>query len=264
MRKSRQLKIKNEKLEIKTRGLIYLFLVSAFGFLAFLIFKVLTLEKFIYVNKVVDGSAEIIIVDPSKSKITKYLIPFDTELDSARGYGIYKISSLWSISEKDNNGKLVPETITKNYSLPVYLWRNCVKWKDNCKSNLNIFQKVKIFFSKGIKISDEKINSTNITNSILIQFLNQEFIDLTPKIEVEDLTGSLNTLAKVSKIIEVLGGKIVSNSKGYDTNLDCIIYGQQIKYVHIFSNIFNCEEQIDNKLRTDLKIRLGAKFAERF
>ncbi len=73
---------------------MFLFLILL-GFLAFFIFRVLTLDKFIYVNKADDGSAEII------SDSFRYKIPADTELYSARGYGKYKISSLWQLSEKD-------------------------------------------------------------------------------------------------------------------------------------------------------------------
>ena len=78
-----------------------------FVFLSFIIFKVITVDEFIYVNKTEVGDAEII------GNTFKYKIPADTKLNSTRGYGEYKISSLWSLSEKDNNGRLVPETIEK-------------------------------------------------------------------------------------------------------------------------------------------------------
>ena len=230
----------------------------AFAFLVFIIFKVATVDKFIYVNKTEAGDAEIIIVDSKQSRIIKYLIPFETELDSARGYGKYKISSLWTLSEKNNNGKLISETIAKNLFLPVYLWKNEVK------SNLNIYQKIRVFFNKSNKNIDLEINSTKLPNSDLIQFVNPEFIEIIPKIEVEDLTNSLNTLDKVSNIIEVAGGKITSNSRGYDADLDCEIYGKKLEVVNIFSNIFSCNSSVDETLSTDLKIRLGAKFSERF
>lgn len=224
----------------------------------FLIFKVLTLDKFIYVNKGDEGSAEIIIIDSTSDRNLKYLVQKDTMLDSARGYGTYKISSLWSLSEKDNNGKLIPETIAKNYSLPIYLW------KDGGRSNLDVFQKIRLLFTPTKKIIATKIEDTKLPNSILIQFVEPNLTDMTPKIDVEDLTDSFDTLDKVSKVIEVVGGKITSNSKGFDADLDCEIYGKDPKLTHIFSLIFSCHEKNDKTLTSDLKIRLGAKFAERF
>ena len=137
-------------------------------------------------------------------------------------------------------------------------------WKNERKSNLNIYQKISVLFSKKDKNIVSEINSTKLPNSILIQFVDPEFVEVIPKIEVEDLTNSLNTLDKVSKIIEVSGGKITSNSKGYDADLDCEIYGKEYKFVHIFSSIFNCDEKIVDTLNTDLKIRLGTEFAKRF
>ena len=74
-------------------GLIF-FLVLALISTIVISFKVLTLDKFIYVTKEEGGSAEIIIVDPNKDKTLKYKILNETELDSARGYGNYKLSSL--------------------------------------------------------------------------------------------------------------------------------------------------------------------------
>lgn len=246
MRKSRS------KSKIKIRIILYVLIILGFAFLAFLIFKILTLEKFIYVNKSEDGSAEII----TDSFI--YKIPADTELESARGYGKYKLSSLWTLSQKDNIGKLIPETIAKNFSLPVFLW------KDGNRSNLNVYQKIKIIFSKVNRSDEIKINSTKLSNSILIQFINPELAEITPKIDVEDLTNNLGTLEKVSKIIEVLGGKITTNSKGYDANLDCEISGKEMELINIFSSVFDCEKREDKTLPSDLKIRLGVKFAERF
>ncbi len=236
----------------KKKSWFIIFTLLVFVFLSFIIFKVITVDEFIYVNKTEVGDAEII------GNTFKYKIPADTKLNSTRGYGEYKISSLWSLSEKDNNGRLVPETIAKNYFLPVSYWKN------KTKSNLNIYQKISVLFSKKDKNIVSEINSTKLPNSILIQFVNPEFEEVIPKIEVEDLTNSLNTLNKVSKIIEVAGGKITSNSKGYDADLDCEIYGKKIEIINIFSNIFSCDKKVDTTLTTDLKIRLGAKFSERF
>ncbi len=59
-----------------------------------------------------------------------------------------------------------------------------------------------------------------------------------------------------------MGGKITSNSKGYDANLDCEIMSNDLKLARIFADILDCRV-----LKSDssiLKIKLGAKFADRF
>lgn len=224
------------------------------------LYKIFTLDKYIYVNKVTDGSAEIVIVDPTEDKIIRYIIPADTMMSSSKGYGEYKLSSLWLLSEKDEvKGKLVAESIAKNFSLPVYLW------KDGKNSNLNLYQKIKSFLNKRrIDDYDSVIDSSSLSNSILINFVDPNFSDFTPTVDVDDLTGTLNTIDKLSKIIDTIGGKITSNSKGFDNELDCEISGKNQKIVDIFSEIINCKIVKDSSLTTDLKIRLGAKFAERF
>jgi len=250
MRRSNS-KIKGQKLKVKVIYIFVLILFLVFSFLIFIFFKVVTLEKFIYVNKASDGSAEII------SDSFKYKIPADTELESARRYGKYKLSSLWQLSEKDEvGGKLITETIVKNYSLPVFLW------KDKNKSNLNIYQKIQVFFNGKKKNIDFIISSSKIPSSILIQFVDPTFIEVTPKIDVYDLTGSLNTLDRVSKIIEVMGGKITSNSKGYDENLNCEILSNDLKLARIFANILDCKVLESDS--STLRIKLGAKFVDRF
>lgn len=261
MRKSNRRKLKTKNSKSKINFFVLLSLIILVLGLAFLImFKVFMLPKFIYVNKTENGGAEIIIIDSSLDKELKYLIPYDTELNSARNYGTYKMSSLWILSEKNSiGGKLIAETVTKNYFLPIYLWR------DNTRSNLSLLQRIKIFFTKRNSLGYEAtIMSTNLPNSILINFINPSFTDFIPKIEVEDLTGNIGIIGKISNIIEVIGGKITSNSKGYDENLNCEISGRDENVVRIFSEVLNCDEVKNELTNTDLRIRLGAKFVDRF
>ncbi len=231
------------------------------GYFVFLIFRVLTLDKFIYVNKVGVGDAEIIIVDPKADKTIRYLIPAENELDSARSYGNYKLGSLWTLSQKDENeGKLVAETITKNYSLPVFLWKN------GKNSNLSLYQKISAFLSRN-RFSEYDLkfdSSSNLPNYVFINFVEDQFVQTVPKIEVEDLTGDSTLAEKISKIIETTGGKITSNSKGYDKELDCKIVTKNSKIAKIYLQLFNCELILDKNLNGDLKLSLGAKFAQRF
>ncbi|EKE05861.1 MAG: hypothetical protein ACD_19C00176G0083 [uncultured bacterium] len=256
MRRSNHKRKQNSRWPLAIGLLFFL----AFVFLSFVIFKVLTLDKFVYVNKTEVGDAEIIITDSRNDKIIKYLIPAETELVSTRGYGKYKLESLWILSQKDViKGGLVAETITKNYALPIYLW------KDGNDTNLTLFQRIKAFTLKRKTVKyDSEFKSFKLANSIIINFVEDEFTQITPKIEIEDLTGEQNLIEKISKIIEITGGKIYSNSKGYNKDLDCEISSKKAETSKIFIKLFNCRSKIDISISTDVKIILGAKFAERF
>lgn len=260
MRRSERRKKQNSHWLLAVVRWLGLFIFLVFCFLSFTAFKVMTLDKFFYLNKTSAGDGEVIIVDPQKDETLKYLIPAEIEFEASGGYGSYKLSSLWLLSEKDpQSGKLVTDTVVKNFSLPIYLWKN------DAKSNLTIYQKIKIFLSVKKNANYEaKITNNKINNSILINFVNSQYLDNVLKIEVEDLTGTQYVIDKVSRIIEVIGSKISNNSKGYDTELDCEIIVKEVKIAEPLNNIFNCKVLIDSLLSSDIKLRLGAKFARRF
>lgn len=229
---------------------IGLFLLLAFGFLSFIFYRIFTLDDFIYVNRTDMGDAEIIGDD------FKYKIPADTELASTRGYGKYKLSSLWTLNEKDDG--LVAETITKNLFLPVKLW------KDGQKGNLSLLQRAKIYLTSNSSVISEDLELDNVPNSVFVKFVDQNFLDFVPRIEIEDLTGTTDTIDRILKIVETIGGKIVLNSKGYDKNFDCEVSGLNLKYVDIFADVLNCDSREAKLEASDVKIKLGAKFADRF
>jgi len=250
MRKHNRKIVKNKKSKIKIFAISFFFIVI---FLLLSIFvKSLVLEKFIFVNKTDSGDGEITIIDAKNDVFIKYLIDGDTEVDSSEDYGKYKLNSLWKLSEKEvNSESLVSDTIRKTYSIPVFLWKN------GMKSNLSFMQLVK---SRLVKYEDRKFG-----NSELINFADKYFSETVDSIEVVDMTGEIGLIGKVSNLIEVMGGKITINSKGYDESLDCVISGKDTRNVSYLNNIFKCEVfDHGDKNEVDLYIKLGSKFAERF
>lgn len=221
---------------------------------SFIFYKVLTLDDFVYVNKTKEGGAEII------GNSFKYVVPFDAVLDSTRGYGIYKLESLWKLSEKDERkGMVVTESIVKNYHLPVYLWKN------GGSTNLSLYQRISVLVSKNIsEVSDFKFGIKELPGSILINFIQDTIVDESLKFEVEDLTGTQSVIEDVSKIIEVSGAKISTNSKGYDSDLDCEILSSGSKSALFFANLFDCKYVAEKELNGVVRFRLGGKFASRF
>jgi hypothetical protein len=255
--KRREKEGNNLKLPLVVAVVIVLLLLS----ILFVFFKVLTLGKFVYVNKLNDGSSEIVIVDPQEDDVVKYLFSSDINVDSSRNYGIYKLGNLWSLSQKDPiKGRLVTETITKNFAIPIFLW------KDGKDTNLSFYQKIKSLLIEKRKIGyQSRIDTNKLPESLYINFVNSEMVDSTPSVELDDLTGEPDLIDKVSRIIDVFGGKITSNSKGYEKDLECEISGKNREIVKSFAKIFECKiNDDDNMLITDVRIRLGAKFAERF
>ncbi|MEK7472989.1 MAG: hypothetical protein AAB625_03040 [Patescibacteria group bacterium] len=247
-------KLRNNKIFFS----IFIFLL--FIFLAIIFFKISTLDKFIYVTKTSDNLTKIIVVDSKKDKNIIYKIPAGTLLKSSRGLGEYKIESLWILGKKENfEGKLVSESISSNYSIPLYLW------KDGVKTNLNIFQRIKVFFNKYQNDNNDlEFVSFDLPSSILIDFINNDIQEAGLSVELNDLTGDQNVVKNVSSILGNLGTKISTYTKGYEEDFDCQIYGSNTKAVKIIANIFGCKISKEDVTTSDIKIKLGGKFADRF
>lgn len=256
-RYNRTKKNRNKKLFVFIAVILF---VLIFSFLAFIFFKVSTLDKFVYVNRTKNGLTQVVVNDSPKDRVITYNIAKDTILISSRGFGEYKIESLWVLAKKENfEGKLVSESISSNYLIPLYLW------KDNLKTNLNIYQRIKVFFSKYQNNNIEReLTSFDLPNSILIDFIDNDIQEASLSVELDDLTSDPNVINSVSAILGNLGTKISLYTKGYEENFDCEIYGKNIKAVKIISNIFDCKINETEVIASDIKIKLGAKFADRF
>lgn len=248
-------------LKIKIIKLIMSFVFFlAFVFLAVIFFKVSTLEKFIYVNNK-DGNAEIIIVDSKKNNTTKIFIDKDFKLESTRNLGEYKLGSLWILGEKEKyQGKLLSETITKNFAIPIYLWKN------EKYSNLNLYQKIKVYLITRRSKNDYDYSLTTkiLKDTVLVNFTDPFVADNLPKVRIEDLTGGYGQVNIISKILNIIGFKTVDYFKGYDEKLDCEVIGKNKLYNKIVANIFTCEDKIDLNKPWDLELRVGKIFADRF
>lgn len=283
MRRYKHIKSKiNKKNKIKKiTNILYLFIFLIISFLLFVYIKVGNLDKFIFVNNFNDDT-EIVVIDPKKNKIIKMIIPGNTQIIASRGLGTYKINSLWKLGEKEGyKGSLVAESIKKSLLLPVYLW------KDEIKTNLSLWQRIKVILLEtklanyevikvnlaDIKVLKEKkltdgtsgfIVNSKIPDSISIYFVETLMAESVSKIEIEDLTGNITVTEYFSKIMGVMGAKITSYSKGFDKSLDCEIIGKDKKLIKIVADIFDCNEIIDSSLLVDLKVRLGERFVNRF
>lgn len=258
VKRHKEKRIKNVKNKRILVFWLVLFLISALIFFVFLIFKIQTLKKFAYVNNS-DGNVEVIVIDSQKDKYLKILIDKDFNVQSSRNYGQYKIGNLWVLGQKDGlRGKLVAETVTKNFAIPIYLW------KDGRYSNLNLFQVIKSsIVQKQLFEYDYTLKTTNTPDGVLINFANSETELTSPKLEIVDLTGTNNLAENIVNILGVYGVKATSYSKGYDENLDCEIGGFNKTLVDVVSKIFSCQKKLDDG-EADLRIRIGKAFADRF
>lgn len=249
MRRYNRIVNQNKKSRIK----LYFLLISLLVILlvSYLVINIFLTDKFTFVNKNENGDVEVLVVDTGENNSIKYVFDGSTEVEASGGYGNYKLSSLWKLSEKDKNeGKLVADTMRKNYALPIFLWKN------ERKSNLTYYQRTRLKF---VKFEERKFVPSEVIN-----FRDLYFSENIKSVEVIDMSGEVGLIDFVSKIIEVMGGKITLNSKGYDKDLDCIMSSKNEKLIKYANKIFECKIEDAGNISVDLSIKLGAKFAERF
>ncbi len=260
MQRYKQKKTNNSSKSRIVSVIILFLILFTFFYFAIFIYKYYSLDKFIFVNRTPNGGAEVIIADTENDEIHKYVFSENFELNVSRNYGVYKLKNIWELGEKHNlNGRLMAETLVKNFNLPVYFWKN------NNVSNLSILQKVRYFFlEKGANVTQDNILKKDIPDSVSINFTNDDFIVNTPRISIEDHSGEYGLVDHISKIVDILGGKVVHNSSGEEEDIECELTYKDHKNIYIFSNLFGCSLIEDKNLEFDYKIKVGAKFSDRF
>ena len=255
-------KVKIKKKEIKIRRIFIVAVVLVFFIfilLGFVAFKVLTLPKFSYVLKAGEKT-QIVVVDTESDKYDKFELDGDLQVETAGGFGKYKIESLWKLSEaKGLGGKPVTQTIVKNFSLPLYLW------KSDRETNLNIFQNIKSYLLGSKVFGDiHIIDEPDIPEFIVVRFVDRNISEASPKIRVEDLTGK-NMAGLIDQTLGVYGVKLELISRGFDEKVDCEVGGTNQLLINQVRLIFDCNKaDILEDKDVDLVIKIGQVFADRF
>lgn len=309
MRKSARLqRIKSETIKKPNWRLIKLIIIPAFLLAILLFIKSSTRHwngsdklSYAYINK--DGDVAVTVLDPKLSEETTMIIPGDTQVNVAGGYGLFRIKNVWQlgVNEKMGGGQLLSSTITKNFLFPVNLWanENVANLEDG-----SLFGAMHFVFAPGgtdIPFGDrlamalfalrvQSINKTdinlgtskflnnttlsdgqpgyvlngNISERLTIYFSDNNMANSNLTVEISDATGQYGLGNQVGQIIQVLGGKVVSVDKiEPNSDLDCLVTGENHIVDIKIATVFGCKVSA-NKGNFDVEVRLGEKFANRF
>lgn len=287
MPKSRRIKRKKrkqrERKNKKRIGLLWLVgMVLVVVFIAYFVYKLSIIQKFSYVQMLNFGDTEVVVYDPKKEKITRILIPGDTQLELSYNLGDYRLKNAWKLAEtEDLEGVLITRTLVKNFSIPVYLY------KIEGLSNLDIFKRVKIWMIEkrlgGVSVVQYDLRETRVLKEkrlldgetgftikeeipsyITVNFAEPEFGEFVPKVDIVDKTGDYRISDSVSKVLSVMGAKVSSYSKSTPEEFNCMVSGKNQMQVKTTALIFNCEVGEDLVGESDLQIILGKDFVKNF
>lgn len=254
-----------------------------------------------------DENGNIVVSTFSKKEkeITLINIPPNTQLEVSRQLGSWKAKSLWQLGINEKyEGKLLQETITKNFHFPVSIWAdkeafgfvsgNLIKLIKAAffpyRSNLSFGDRLTLFFIS-FGIQNEKINyydlsemgvlkKTKLTDgeegyivlkeipiNIMSSFSESFNPDFGYMVQVINATGSRSMAENIGKTVESMGFKITSikEETSVDNDTDCLIYGKNKDIINKISLIYSCKEE-DNKNNDgfDIVIKLGSKFSRRY
>ncbi|HKB88613.1 MAG TPA: hypothetical protein VKC53_03095 [Patescibacteria group bacterium] len=300
----RKKRIENSKTKSRVFGLLIKVVIPvALILLLLLVIKLNTKywnghDKLSFVTNNPDGTVLVTVLDPLLNEETNLVIPGDTEVNVARGYGTLRIKNVWQLGLNEKlGGGLLAQTLTESFLFPTNLWSD--HGSDN---TLNFIFKTK---NTNIPFGDRlfaglfalKIKAANKTDIDLAksQFLHKEVLtDGKPgyvimgtinsrltiyfsdnnmsdtatgknlKFSLTDATGKSGVAGNVGQILEVLGGKVVAIDKvAKDDSLDCEVNGSNNYAVKKVADLFSCRKIMGNG-SFDLELRLGAKFAKRF
>lgn len=300
--RSAQRKARLEKTKTKNRFLGILFKIIIPLTVVLFVFLYIKLNtrywdgesKVSFVFQTTDGNVSVTILDPKLNEETTLIIPGDTQVDVARGYGTIRLKNVWQLGVNEGlEGGLLPQTLTKNFLFPTNLWSDTSidnVWKfvfSTKKTNipfgdrlmagffvmrLSGIEKTEIdlvksqFLHKKILVDGQSgyVISGPATTRLTVYFSDNKMADKNIKFSLVDLTGSYGIANNVGSILEVLGGKVVAvDKKSTDESLDCEVFGKNKYVVKKVGLLFSCKE-ISGESNFDVEMIMGSKFAKRF
>lgn len=248
-----------------------------------------------------NGDVEVEIFDPMSDSIVSLTIPGDTEVDTARQLGKWRLKNVPKLGAKEGiGGQLLSETLTKYFKFPVYVWSEDPASgfaNENLgsalralfapyKTNLQIGDRLRIFLY-GLNVKNYKKESLDLTNSkylksgtlsdgdkgyilsgkiptnILALFAQPQFSKGYGKTKIID-RGTEQFGKEVGEILEVVGLKVVSVNDETEDDSDCTVSGKNKEMVGFVSRIFNCQEETSDTEGFDVILTIGKNFDKRF
>lgn len=239
-------------------------------------------DKIGIVNQKENGDAEVTLVDPKLDEIVSLTVPGNTEVEVAKNLGTMRLKNVWQLGINEGvGGNLVAQTVTRNFLFPVFLWRD-IKGKTNIPLGDRVYLKLfdlktknperteidlgKSQFLKRELLKDGEIGFRlygEMSERLTAYFADDDFAGKDVKIYIKDATGSFGVAQRLGRIVEVVGGKVVTIEKLPLEDSDCTVLGKDKKIVSKISKLFSCKAGRGNT-DYDLEIRLGKGFAARF
>lgn len=230
----------------------------------------------------------VLVFDPSLGEEVELVIPGETEVDVSQNLGNIRLKNVLKLGENEGLGlALLPKTITKSFMFPVTLFSdkspNTLEFITTKNSNIPLGDRILIMvFSKKVKNLDKSVIDLaksqfvvkakladgiagykipgEISNRLTFYFSDNEFVEGKVRAYIKDATGSFGAAERLGKIIEVMGGKVVTVEKSQKEEVACIIKSKSKSIANKIAKLFDCKINSD-PTEFELEITLGSKFS---
>ncbi|MBI2065906.1 hypothetical protein HYT60_00125 [Candidatus Woesebacteria bacterium] len=251
-----------------------------------------------------EGEIVVSVFDPLGESITNIVVPGATQLTVSRQLGIFRAKSIWQLGENEGiGGKLLAETIVKNFNFPVNSWgeENLRALTDGefpgilksvlvpGKTNLKVGDRIKMaIFSLGVASpkrvyvdlkegnylrkarlvdGDEGYVISGASLEKLLPLFSENGISQKNlRAAILDSTGGAGAIVnEVGTTLEVMGLKVAAVSRKASLDTDCTFRTKDEELVKKVSSVFSCiREKRGTEGNFDLEITVGAAFAKRY
>lgn len=247
-----------------------------------------------------EGNVNIVTFDPKLSEISTIYIPENTQVDAARGLGVWKLGSIWELGEQEGvGGELLAQTVTKHFKFPVASWADMLalglrgeRLSDGLKAialpyetNLTLGDKLGIFlFSLSVKNPNRVeidlsqtsyLKKQNLVDGtagfvtsgappagILAIFVDDEISQKALRIKLVDKTGEPGLAEEVGEILESLGGKIAVIEKAGVQEGQCTIRAKESEIGERLIRFLPCGFSDKGVGAFDIEIEIGEEFSK--
>lgn len=248
------------------------------------------------------GDVQVTVFDPVNGEIANILIPGNTEVEVSRRLGVWKLRSVWELGRnEDLGGKLLVETLAKNFRIPVYAWSEEGAMKllnpgfksvlnllsGTYETNLSVGDRLRLMLfslqTPGAKRADLDLSESIFlkmgtlkdgevgytltdmeSNRVLSYFSYTPTDDGMVTILIKDGTGEYGVAQSVGALVETIGGKIAAIQKEEPRDFDCSVIGDAEAIVSAVAKVYSCEIGKNKESGFNVEVSLGRKFTERF
>lgn len=260
-------------------------------------------DKLILAINSPNGDIVVSTFDPNLGEVTNITIPGSTQVNVSRQLGTWKLRSVWALGQNEKiAGKLLAETVTKNFKFPTAAWADspAVAFGQQSlgpmfkavfgpyKTNLRIGDRVKLaLFSLGVKNTnrvDINLADTLILqkaklidgengylvessqpDNIMVIFSDSRISSGNYTVNIKNASTNDSLPESVGAVLQVLGAKIASVVEDKTAPVDCEISGKDARFIRKVAEIYSCKASFKAPEGSfDMELRLGEKFAKRY